>query len=162
MQDGETVLIETHQVQQRGVHVAHRDLGIGGPDREVVRLTELGSRLDVPSGHPDHEPVLVVVATGLIRGQIVVKWCRDPFRTPRQRVCRPTIRAISGPSRVPQRAIDFFAMDWQTILDRAVIVPPVAAGAVQHFYKTNPTFHHAPREQALTSKMLGSRIIQAV
>ena len=59
-------------------------------------------------------------------------------------------------------AIDFFAMDRQSILDRAVIVPPVAAGAVQHFHETNPAFHHAPREQALTAKMLGSRIIQAV
>src|SRR5437016_8629335 len=74
MQESEPVLIQTEEMQQRGVYVAHRDLFCGRSHGKLIRFAECRSRFHVASRHPDDEPILVVIATGLARRQIVVEW----------------------------------------------------------------------------------------
>ena len=53
-------------------------------------------------------------------------------------------------------------MDGEAFLDGAVIVPAVAARAMQHLHEANAAFHHAARQQTLPAEGLAQRIVETI
>src|SRR4051794_12843188 len=62
---GEPLVVESEEVQDRGVEVVHADGILDGLEPEVVGGTVDRPALDPSAGHPDAEAVVVVIAAEL-------------------------------------------------------------------------------------------------
>ena len=59
---GQRIRIQTHQVQDRGVNIAHVDRFVRATEAELVGGSYGGASLDSRPGEPSHHRVSVVVA----------------------------------------------------------------------------------------------------
>ena len=71
-------------------------------------------------------------------------------------------RAFRSLSRSGDGLVDFLAVHGKAFLDVAVIVPAVAARAVQQLDEADAALHHAARQQTLAAEWLGHRIVEPV
>lgn len=76
----ESLVLETEQVENRGVDVIDMNLVDGGRIAYFIRLTVADASFDSSAGHPEREAVGIVIATGRLAG--LGNWQAAEFSAP--------------------------------------------------------------------------------
>src|SRR5688572_2638187 len=73
VQIAQALLVQSHQLQQRGVHISQRNFFVSGTDGKIIGRSKSASPSNAATCHPYDQAVLVMIASWLVGGEVVVK-----------------------------------------------------------------------------------------
>ena len=151
---GQALVVEPEQVEDRGVQIMHVHRVLDGLVAELVGPAIGDPRPGAPSGQPEGESLVVVVAAV---GVLAVRRAAELPAPDHQRLVQQPPRAQVR-QQAGDRPVDGPGVPGVAGLQAAVLVPV----AVRELDEADAGLDEAPGQQALAAEVGGRRVVESV